>query len=485
MRTLLENITKLIMPRIFVYAGLLLFLIIFYKTVMQRGCNIGYIIALLPFITIIVYLLLKNPLWSFIFLFIANYFVMGASRYVSFQAGILMDAIIFFCFATLLVKTTYAKIEWNRVLNLLTLITSIWLLFCILELLNPKDVSIENWLSKVRGIAIYPFAIVILISVLFYKYKHLKLLLFIWSILTLLGAFKGFWQKVHGFDSAEMYWLFVGGANRTHILGSGIRYFSFFTDAGNYGSSMGFSMVVFSIAAFYIKNKWLKIYFFIVALSGGYGMIISGTRGALAVPFAGYALCVFLSKNWKIAITVTIVIISALFILNNTTIGNSNQQIRRMRTAFDQNDPSLNVRLENQKKLRKYMANLPFGTSIGFYGRTVSKNDPDYKITQIPTDSWYVSIWIQTGIVGLVLHIILLSATIFLGGYIILFKIRNKELRGLLTAMLAGTFGMLISSYGNELIGQFPNGYLFYACQTLVFMGKYYDKELEEHEQLT
>ena len=485
MQELLGNITKLIKPRIFVYTGLLVFIFIFYKAIMQRGCNIGYIIAFLPFITITIYLLLKNPLWSFLVLFITNYFVMGASRYVPFQAGILMDTIIIFCFTSLLIKTTYTKIKWNRVLNPLTIITSIWLLFCILELLNPKDISIENWFSKVRGIAIYPFAIVILISVLFYKYKHLKLLLFIWSILTLLGAFKGFWQKVYGFDSTETYWLYIGGGNRTHILGTGIRYFSFFTDAGNYGSSMGFSMVVFSIAAFYIKNKWLKIYFFIVALSGGYGLAISGTRGALAVPFAGYVLCVLLSKNWKTAITVTIAIISAFFILNYTTIGNSNQQMRRMRTAFDQNDPSLNVRLQNQKKLRKYMTDLPFGTSIGFYGRPVNKNDPDYRITQIPTDSWFVSVWIQTGVVGLTLHIILLTTTIVLGGYIILFKIRNKELRGLLTAMLGGTFGMIISSYGNELIGQFPNGYLFYACQTLVFMGKYYDKELEDHELLT
>jgi len=72
-----------------------------------------------------------------------------------------------------------------------------------------------------------------------------------------------------------------------------------------------------------------------------------------------------------------------------------------------------------------------------------------------------------------------------MGGYIILFKIRNKELRGLLTAMLAGTFGMLVSSYGNSLLGQFPNSFIFYICQAFVFLGKYYDKELEDHEQLT
>ena len=164
-------------------------------------------------------------------------------------------------------------------------------------------------------------------------------------------------------------------------------------------------------------------------------MLISGTRGALAVPFAGYALCVILSKNWKIAISTSIILVSAFLFFNFTTIGNDNSLIKRMRSAFDLNDPSLNVRLENQKKLKEYMADIPFGTSIGFYGKIKDKLDPYYEISKIPSDSWYVQVWTQTGFVGLTLHILLLSSAILMGGYIILFKIRNKELRGLLTAM--------------------------------------------------
>ena len=76
-----------------------------------------------------------------------------------------------------------------------------------------------------------------------------------------------------------------------------------------------------------------------------------------------------------------------------------------------------------------------------------------------------------------------MSAIIVIGGYIILFKIKNKELRGLLAAMLAGTFGMMASAYGNEIYTQFPNGILIYTCQTLVFMGVYYDKELEDRKK--
>ena len=56
--------------------------------------------------------------------------------------------------------------------------------------------------------------------------------------MTLLAAAKGYWQKNKGFDSTELSWLWAYGA-RTHFIHSGIRYFSFFTDAGLFGASMG------------------------------------------------------------------------------------------------------------------------------------------------------------------------------------------------------------------------------------------------------
>jgi hypothetical protein len=486
MQTLLKNITKLIMPRIFVYAGLLLFIVIFYKATMQRGCNVGYIIVSIPFIAIGMFLLLKNPLWSFIILFISNYFIMGAIRYISFPIpiSVFMDSIISFIFLALILKTIHIRTEWKRVLNPLTLITLIWFIFCILELINPKITSFADWFTKVRSLAFYPIIMVILVSLILSKYKHVKLLLLVWSVLTLLAVFKGYWQKNHGFDSNELVWLYLGGGAKTHLIGTGIRYFSFFSDAGNYGSNMGFSLVVFSIAAFYIKNKWLKAYFLIVALSGGYGMAISGTRGALAVPFAGYTIFILLSKKWEFALSSLFILISAFCFLNFTTIGNNNQTIKRMRSSFDTNDASFNVRLENQKKLKERLKNLPFGAGIGF-GNTPDVNSPDYAFSVIPSDSWLVRVWIQTGVVGLSLYILLLFAGIISGGYIILFKIKNKELGGILAALLAGIFGMTASAYGNEILGQYPTCYLYFISFAIVFMGKHYDKELEEHEQLT
>ena len=50
-------------------------------------------------------------------------------------------------------------------------------------------------------------------------------------------------QKFIGFDRGEQLWLNRGGA-LTHLIGSGTRYFSFFTDAGNFGSNMGCTSVI-------------------------------------------------------------------------------------------------------------------------------------------------------------------------------------------------------------------------------------------------
>jgi len=484
MQSKIKHIIELSIPKVVIYTFFAIYVYLFYKASLQIGNIFGIIIAFLPLIFISAFLLLKKPTWSFVILFILNYIVMGASRYITFPSSIFMDASMALCFACVIIKSTYANINIKRCINPLLIITFIWLLFCILELLNPKEPGFNDWLTKVRGSAIYPLMMVILVSILLFKYKHLKWILITWAILTILAAFKGYWQKNHGFDSTELTWLYVGGGARTHLISTGIRYFSFFSDAGNFGSSMGFSLVVFSITAFYIKKKSLKSLFLIAALAGGYGMLISGTRGALIVPFAGYASFILLSKKLKPALSMLIMIIIALCFFNFTSIGNSNSLIRRMRTAFDMNDASFNVRLENQKKLKEHLKDLPFGAGLGF-GSTPDRLSKDYEFSTIPSDSWFVRIWIQTGIVGLTLYIILIFLAIAIGGYIVLFKIKDKELLGILSALLAGVVGLTTSAYGNELLGQFPNCYLYFICLAIVFMGKYYDKELEEHEQLT
>ena len=52
--------------------------------------------------------------------------------------------------------------------------------------------------------------------------------------------------------------------------------------------------------------------------------------------------------------------------------------------------------------------------------------------TLIPHDSFYVKIWMETGIVGLVLFLTIYVSTLLRGCYLIMFRIKNNELRGIL-----------------------------------------------------
>ena len=162
-----------------------------------------------------------------------------------------------------------------------------------------------------------------------------------------------------------------------------------------------------------------------------------------------------------------------------TTIGQSNSSIRRIRTAFNPTkDASYIVRKENQKKLATYLKYKPFGEGLGLSGDGLGVKISTRFTTSIPTDSWYVKIWVETGIVGLILYLSMIFFTIGWGGWIIATQIKDLELKGLLSGLLCGIFGMFINAYANSFWGQFPTMIIAFMGLTFVLNGPYFDKEI-------
>ena len=176
-------------------------------------------------------------------------------------------------------------------------------------------------------------------------------------------------------------------------------------------------------------------------------------------------------------ITGGFILVFAFFFFNYTNIGESNSLIRRMRSAFNFEDSSLQVRLENQEKMKDYMITKPFGVGLGLGGGKAKRFKPDAYMSQIPTDSWMVMIWVETGIVGVILYLSLILILLYKCARISMFKIKNKELKGILFAFIAGIFGILVSSYGNEVLS-YPNGIIIFTMMALIFAAPYYDKEI-------
>ncbi|MFA7132174.1 MAG: O-antigen ligase domain-containing protein, partial [Bacteroidales bacterium] len=86
------------------------------------------------------------------------------------------------------------------------------------------------------------------------------------------------------------------------------------------------------------------------------------------------------------------------------------------------------------------------------------------------------------GIVGLILHVLILLYIIFHGAYLVLFKLKNNLLKGIISALVCGLSGVYVSAYSLELIGQFPTSIIMFTCMAFIFLSPMYDKELKETE---
>lgn len=477
--------TPVSVPRLIVWALLAGGVAVLAMTFTKYGVLAGLAVSAIPAALCILWVTLRDPGLSMLGLFVVNYFIMALTRYAhDLPFGLILDALIFYNILIISLQAMMHRIEWKRASSGLTVVAAIWVAYCTLEVVNPESVSVAGWFSSVRSVAFYFFFITVLTQLTMSEYKYLKYMLIVWSVLTLIAVAKACIQKFIGFNAAENYWLFVLGGRSTHIIRSGVRYFSFFSDAANFGASMGLSMVVFSISALYYRNPWIKTYLLLVAAAACYGMLISGTRSALAVPFIGYTAFIMMSRNIKVIVTGILLVLAAFVFLKFTTIGQGNAIVRRARSAFNTQDASFQVRLENQAKLRELMRDKPFGAGLGHGGGKAKTFAPDAPLSQIPTDSWFVMIWVETGVVGILLHIGILLYILARGAWLVVFKLRNVQLRGFTAALTAGISGIVVMAYANEVLGQIPTGAILYMCMGFIFLAPRFDRELTRKEIL-
>ena len=435
-----------------------------------------------PVLLIMAKSIIRKPVILFGILFVTNYCILGLTRYISIPLpiSVLMDFLMLGLAFVLCLSLIRGHKSFKQESVPFILIYGCWIMYCLVQLFNNTTgtgLQFSAWFKDVRPMALHAFYIIIIFTLLFDKEKHIKYFLYLWGVFILLATIKGYMQRNWGFDTNEWHWLMTVGG-RTHLIHSGVRYFSFFSDAGNYGTNMAFSMVTYAICALYEQNKYNRICWIVIAIASGYGMLISGTRTAIAVAITGFVFFTLLSKNIRLFLISTVLLVSMVGILKFTTIGEGNQLVRRMRTAFDPEDASLQVRLTNQKAIRSYMKEAPWGIGFGLgMGEDQLPHSNKYWIVSVTApDSTLVYLWMRTGIVGISVFLLVLGISLLIQSYIVLFKVKDKELRGKLVAFTCGSACMIVAAYGNFVYHQYPNTLLVFGLQTLVFMGPYFER---------
>ena len=305
----------------------------------------AFLVVLIPIAIIYIILSIKRPLIALITYGTLCYFWGVIYRTFIRVNGIsiLLDiGMLFFLFCMILHSPYSKDIKWRRSFNVVTVAYAIWFVFCFLEIVNPNGLT-EAW---VNSRAMYPATLIfiILLTAFFTRFKLVKALIMIIAIFTTISFIKLMIQRYIGWDQYETTWLYSSESYRTHLLRTGIRYFSTFTDAGNHGSNMGNIALVYSIIFFYTKGEKIRWFYLAIAIMGVIGLFMSGTRGAMIVPLGGLVLFCLINKSIKFTLASAIVGIGIYIFFAFTYIGESNAMISRMRTAFKPTqDASFNV----------------------------------------------------------------------------------------------------------------------------------------------
>ncbi|MAD97263.1 MAG: hypothetical protein CMB99_08060 [Flavobacteriaceae bacterium] len=439
----------------------------------------------LAFVSALLYKLFTIPRLGIILLVIQGFTVIGITRYVPAPLGLSVDGVLVLLYLALFFKAFTKKIQWSKAKSHLTILVGLWMGYIFLQVGNPEAQSVAAWFYAMRGLALYQFLAIPLAFILFSKPKDLNTFFLVWGVMSIIGTLKGVMQYTMGVDPFEQAWL-NAGSYKTHILFGKLRVFSFYSDAGQFGAAQGHAGVVFGILALFRKQASLKLraFYLTVAFMGLFGMLISGTRGAIAVPGMGGIVYLILSKNIRMLTLGAIFGLSVYIFFAHTTLLQSNPEVRRMRTAFDPNDASLQVRLANQRKLKSYLASRPIGGGVGATGNWGQRFTPHTFLANTATDSWYVMIWADTGVVGLWYYLFMLFYILITGGYNVMFRIKNEDYRIMLTAITCGFAGIMMASYGNGVFGQMPTGILMYLSMVFMFAAPRWNKEEESTEEI-
>ena len=468
----------------------LLFCLAIYEF-LHSGYSAFSVVCISPFLILAVYSIFKWKMAAFWALIFINYFLQMKSRPFPLPQGVpmsLWDEMLELILIAIAIIDARQKPHFGKCVNLMLFAVLIWCCFCTLQLLNDTcglGINVAAWFTSARLMALHLVWILLVFSIYISSPRYLLYYLRFWACLSLFSAYWTRKQINIGFTPEEHAWLYYGPGQRTHLLNGGtlIRYFSTFSDAANYGCNAAASAVSFFIIAITSKIRWEKLFFLLISICVIWGMFQSGTRTAIFCMAAGFMVYVVLSKSFKIAIPFGIFFALFMGFLVFTNIGNGNQQIRRMRSAFDKSDASANVRDINKASIKKYLKDAPWGIGIGYSQSNIPANNKFNLLSNIPPDSEYVYIWVHTGIIGITVFIICMFIMWLGGCWVVMFKLRSPSLIGIGGGLCSAFIAIQLGAYANQVLYQYPNGLTFFGGLAIVYILPYIEQDWIKYEQ--
>ncbi len=395
-------------------------------------------------------------------------FIFVVNRIVGFTlpSGILIDGLLFCALLGIISKSSKKRTELKSMIrNPVSVVIFFTFIYFLLQAFNPEG-STKAWLVGMRGMGSFLVAYYVF-SETFDSMKFVVLFTKFWLAVCILAALYCFYQEFVGLPSYDLRWVTENETRKgLNWIQGRWRKWSFFSDVAAFGMMMAFSSIftiVLATGPFQRRTK------FRLLLAGGcmiLAMVYSGTRGAYAMIPVGFTFFALATLNSRRTLVLSIIgVVGILFLLFGPFYSGP---INRIRSTFEPSkDPSMIVREENRNQILPYIYEHPMGGGVYTSGTFGVLYAPRHPLAGFPPDSDYFETVLETGWIGLILHL-LLYAVVMVVGIVNYYKTVDKKIRVFYLAYLSAFFALTIAAFVKKAVDQFPLGFIVGAIYVLM-----------------
>jgi hypothetical protein len=427
------------------------------------------------------------PQFGITVLIITSFFINYVSEFLpdAVPIGTLLDAITYLLILGFFIKQK-SENNWTYFKNPISTLIIIWLAYNLLEVANPSASSVLAWIYTVRTVGF----IMLMYFVFVYHIRSVNFIKYVfklWILLDVIAAISAFQQENFGFLPFEKKWLYSDPLRVGLLFINGhMRKFGIFSDPVTFSYNMVIgALLCIALTMGNIATR-KKIILGCTAAFFLYVMLYSGTRAAYVLLPASLAILAVLNFNRKVLMST---IIAGLMLTFLIVVPTSNPSIKRFQTAFSpSDDPSYNVRAENQKRIKPFILSHPLGGGLGSVGIWGRRFSPNSMLAKFPPDSGFVRVAVEMGWVGLILFCTLFFV-VLRSGINYFFLIKDPRLKNYCMAMVLVIFAFNIGNFPQQAIVQYPSNIIFYLAIAIIVACKRLDtvqqKRLEESNNMS
>lgn len=428
----------------------------------------------------LVVLCLFNVAFSIGMMLFVAFMVPFALKFMNAPIGTLLDLLILIGAVGILLRQIKER-DWTFAKYPLSYMILIWLYYNVMQVLNPYAESKMAWLYTVRSVAIQQ--VVFFIGA--YAFRHnrkavfntLKLII----IMCFAAALYGLKQQFLGFSEAETAWVMADPERfQLYYQWNMMRIPSFCYDPTTFGILMAcFAMFCLALLLGPVGAK-RRILLGLMFVCSMWAMAYTGTRTAFALVPVGAVFYAGLILNKRVLIVGGVLaVLGAGFVMKSTSSG----VIYRIQSAFrPSQDDSMNLRLENQKKIQPFIQSHPIGGGLGSCGVWGKRFNPDAELSKFPHDSSFVRMAVELGWIGLILYTLLHYFVLRTGLYYFI-RCRDPLIKAIYAGITTWAFMLAVACYAQEAILQLPMNVIYNVFLALLVTLKNFDPAFRPQEQ--